>query len=107
VHDVEVVAQGEVLVHDLDTQVVRLLRVGDVLRLPLEEVLAVIERVDARNALDQGALAGTVVTHQRGDLACVDRQVDTLEHAHGAETLVDTLELQQGTAGFRHVVTFS
>ena len=98
-HDVEVVAQGEVLVHDLDAERVGLLGVVHLGRLALEEVLAGVERVDARDALDQGALACAVVADERGDLAGIHRQVDVAQDVHGAEALVDALELEQG--GFR------
>ena len=79
VHHVEVVAQGEVLVDDLDAQRVGLLRPGDVDRLALPEELAALERVDADDRLDQRALAGAVVADERGDLTQVAVEVDVAQ----------------------------
>ena len=67
--DVEVVAQREVLVDDLDPERVAVARAGHRDRLLLEGVLALVEGVDAGDPLDQGALAGTVVADQGGDPA--------------------------------------
>ena len=105
VHDVEVVAQREVLVHDLDPQGVGLLGVVDVGGLALEEVITRVEGVDPGDALDQGALACAVVTDEGGHLSGVHRQVHSTQDMHGPEALVDGLELQQG--GIGHGVTFS
>ena len=70
VDDVEVVAQREVLVDDLDAERVGVASArGPCTGWPSKRYLAVVERVDARDALDQRALAGAVVTDQRGDLA--------------------------------------
>ena len=55
--DVEVVAEREVLVDDLDAEARRVLRAVDRDRLALEEDLAAVERVDAGDALDERRLA--------------------------------------------------
>ena len=108
VHDVEVVAEREVLVDDLDAEGVGLLRVVHGDRLALEAVLAGVEGVDAGDALDQGALAGAVVPDQRGHLAGVDVEVDVLEHVHRSEALVDAAQRQQrSTARVAPVVASS
>jgi hypothetical protein len=70
--DVQVVAQREVLVHDLDAE--RGLRpggrgTGDVPA--LEEDLTRVDGVDAADALDEGRLAGAVVTDERSDLSAL------------------------------------
>ena len=96
VDDVEVVAQREVLVDDLDAE-------GGgcpcgpctLHRLAVEDVLTGVEGVDAGDALDQGALAGAVVADQRGDLARRDVEVDAAQHVHGAEALLDPAQAEQ------------
>ena len=67
--DVEVVAEREILVDDLDPELRRVLRPVDVDRLAVEEDLAGVHRVDAGDALDQRRLAGAVVADERHHLA--------------------------------------
>ena len=86
--DVEVVAQREVLVDDLDAEVVARPPGGaDVRRLALEEDLAGVEREDPRDALDHRRLAGAVVADERGDLTGSGDQVDAAQRVHRAEVL--------------------
>ena len=96
VDDVEVVAEREVLVDDLDAEGVGLLRVGDRHRAAVEDVVAGVEPVDAGDPLDEGALAGAVVTDERGDLPGVGVEVDALQDVHRAEALVHPPQRQQG-----------
>ena len=51
--------------------------------------------MDAGDALDQGALAGAVVTDEGGDLPEGDVQVDAPQDVDGTEALVDVAELEQ------------
>ena len=89
VDDVEVVAQREVLVDDLDAEVVRVTGAVDGDGLALEGVVPRVEGVDAGDPLDQGALAGAVVADERGHAPGGDVEVDALEHVYGSEALVD------------------
>ena len=95
VDDVEVVAQREVLVDDLDAERVGVLRAVTVTGSPSKRISPVVEGVDPGDALDQRALAGAVVTHERGHAAGPDVEVDVVQHVHGAEALVDASEGQQ------------
>ena len=95
VDDVEVVAQREVLVHHLDTEVVGVGRRRDVRRLPLEEHLARIEREDPRDALDHRRLAGTVVADQGRHLTGPRDEVDTPQRVHRAEVLATSAHLER------------
>ena len=54
--------------------------------------LALVERVDADDALDQRRLAGTVVADQRHDLAAANLEIDPVERLDGAERLRDAPE---------------
>ena len=90
--DVEVVAQREVLVDDLDAQRAGVARRVHGDRAALEEVVAGVDRVRAADALDERGLAGAVVADQGGDLARVGGEVDVLEHVDGAEALVDAAQ---------------
>jgi hypothetical protein len=91
---VEVVAQGEVLVHDLDSQPGRVLRAVDVHGFPLEEDLAAVRGVDAGHALDQGRFARAVVTDERHDLSLAHLEVDVGERLYRPERLRDAAELE-------------
>ena len=95
--DVEVVAEREVLVHDLDAESGGVAGAVDRDRLAVEEVLARVDRVDAADALDERRLAGAVVADERGHLAGpVDVEVDVVEHLHRAEALVDARAVPAG-----------
>ena len=94
-HHVEVVAQRQVLIDDLDAERVGLPGPGDVDLLALEEHLAAVERVDADDRLDQRALAGAVVAHQRRDLHRKHVEVDAAQDVNGAEALVHLAQGQQ------------
>ena len=86
--DVEVVAEREVLVDDLDAELAGVGRAVDRHRLAVEQHLAAVDRVDARHALDQRRLARAVVADERGDLTGPHREVDPVQHLHRAEVLV-------------------
>ena len=92
--DVEVVGQREVLVDDLDAEVGRVLRAVDRDGLAVEEDLALVDRVDAGDALDQRRLAGAVVADEGHDLAGRDVEVDLVEGLDGAEALRDSAQLE-------------
>ena len=87
--DVEVVAEREVLVDDLDAERGGVARAVDGDRLALEQNSPGVDGVDPADALDQSGLAGAVVADERGDLAGVDGEVDVVQHLDGAEALVD------------------
>ena len=93
--DVEVVGERQVLVDDLDAETGRLLGAGDGHRLPLPDQLALIDRVDPGDALDQGRLAGAVVADEGHDLAVGRAQVRATQGVDRAEALEDSLRLQQ------------
>ena len=97
--DVEVVAEREVLVDDLDAERGGVAGAVDGDRLAVEAELARVDGVDAADALDQGGLAGAVVADQRGDLAGVGGEVDVVQDLHRAEALVDPAQLEQGGRG--------
>ena len=98
--DVQVVAEREVLVDDLDAERGRVARAVDRHRLALEEEVARVDRVDPADALDQGGLAGAVVTDERGDLAGVRGEVDARRTCTGPKLLFRFADFQQGC---RHV----
>ena len=93
--DVEVVAEGEILVDDLDPEPRRVLRAVDVHLLALEDDLAAVGRVGARDALDQRRLAGAVVADERHHLAGAHLEVDVGQRLDRAEGLGDAAELEK------------
>ena len=97
--DVEVVAQREILVDDLDPELRRVLRAVDRDRLAVEEDLAAVGVVDAGDALDQRRLAGAVVADERHHLACSHLEVDVGERLDRAEVLRHSAELEERFGG--------
>ncbi len=83
----EVVEEREVLVDGLDAQGARLRRRVDGDRAPVHLDDAVVESVDAADALDERRLARAVVAEQREDLAAMDLQVHVLQRQDRAEAL--------------------
>src|SRR6478735_9310611 len=69
VDDVEVLAECEVLVDDLDAERGGVLRGVDGDRVPLEPDLPLVVRLGPGQALDQGRLPGAVVADEGGHLA--------------------------------------
>ncbi len=93
--DVEVVAEREILVDDLDAELGRVLRPADRHGSPLEEDLARVEAVDAGDALDERGLAGAVVADERHHLAVPHLEVDVGERLHRPVGLRDSAELEE------------
>src|SRR5690606_34644130 len=98
---VEVLAQGEVLVDDLDADVGGVARSVDVDVLAVETECSRIDAVNAGETLDQRRLAGTIVADQRRHLAGIDTEIDVVQYVHGAEALVDAEHLEQRTPEIR------
>jgi hypothetical protein len=94
-HDVQVVGQREVLVHGGDAEVGGVLGRVEPDRPALPENLSLILRPDARDRLDQRALARPVVTDKRRHLAQGNVQVDVGEGPHRAEVLAYAGQAQQ------------
>ena len=93
--DVEVVAEREILVHDLDPELRRVLRPVDRDGLAVEEDLAGVVAVDAGDALDERRLAGAVVTDERHDLAGAHLEVDVGQRLHRPERLRKVADLEE------------
>ncbi len=93
--DVEVVAEREVLVDDLDPEASGVLGAVDGDGLAFEEDLALVVAVDACHALDQRRLAGAVVADERHHLSRAGLEVDVGQRLHGAERLGDASQLEK------------
>ena len=93
--DVEVVAEREILVDDLDPELRRVLRAVDRDLLAVEEDLAGVVAVDAGDALDERRLAGAVVADERHDLARAHLEVDVGQRLHRAERLREVADLEE------------
>src|SRR4029077_10037755 len=99
--DVEVVAESEILIHDLDPEPAGVLRAVAVNLAPLEQDLAAVGRVCPGDALDQRRLAGAVVADERHHLAGADLEVDVAQRLDGAEGLGDAAKLEERVFGQR------
>jgi hypothetical protein len=97
--DVEVVAEGEILVDDLDPEAAGVLRSVDRDVLPVRVDIAPVHRVDAGDALDQRRLAGAVVAYEGHHLTGPHLEVDIVERCHGAEVLRDAPRLEHRCRG--------
>ena len=94
-HDVEVVAERKILVHDLDAEIECIPGIPDRDVFAIETKRSRVDPVDAGDALDECGLARAVVADQCRDGARVDLEVDIVQHVHGPEALVDAGCLQQ------------
>src|SRR5712692_2063416 len=91
--DVEVVAQGEVLVDGLDSEPACIACAADVDRLALPEDLTVVGRVHTGDALGENRFAGSVVSAKGGHLSGRQVEVDCIERLHGTEVLLEASHL--------------
>ncbi len=81
--------EHEVLVHHAHAALDRLGGVAAPERLPLDEDLALVRRVEAGQDLHQSRLAGAVLAHERVDLARARREVDAVVREDAREALRD------------------
>src|SRR5262249_41917305 len=90
--------EGEVLVHHADTERMGVLWRTNLAFTPVHDDLARIRAVVADQALDQRALAGTVLAQQRVERSGRYRDRDVVERDEAAEALghVQTLDLERG-----------
>ncbi len=86
-HDVQVVRQRQVLVHDLDAEPCGLAGTVDSHALAFEADFTLVERVDPGDPLDQRGLAGAVVADEPHDLTAADLEVDVVQGLHRPEGL--------------------
>ena len=93
--DVEVLAEGEVLEHGGDAQVVGGCRTGDRHLLGGERDRSRVGRVDAGQDLGQRRLAGPVVADEGDDLTGGDVEVDLGEGGDSAEGLGDRAQFEE------------
>ena len=91
--DRQVREQARLLVHHGDAQGTRLRRPVEHDGRTIEAQRARVRLMDAGEDLDQGALAGTVLTDERPDLAGHQHQRDVVERLGGREPLGDTHQL--------------
>jgi hypothetical protein len=103
-HHVEVVGEREVLIDDLDAKLGRVTRTVDVYVLALVAHFALVERIDADNALDERRFAGPVVADQGHDLTATNLEIDAVESLNGAESFRDSPELEERSVSGGHYV---
>ena len=92
----EDINQLEVLVNHADAVCKCVLRRTDDDRLPVDEDLARIREIDARDHVHQRGLAAAVLTEDGEDLAAVDLQADVVVGDDAAEGLRDPAQLDGG-----------
>ncbi len=102
--DVEVVAEREILVDDLDPEPGSVLRPVDVHLFPLEQDPAAVSGVSAGDALDERRLAGAVVADERHHLAGADLEVHVYEGLDRTEGLGDVAQLEKWLVAHRSLL---
>ena len=93
---IDVVGQRQLLVDRLDPVLLRVARVVDRDRFAVDEDLARIRRVGARQRVHQGRLAGPVAADEGDDLARVEVHADAVDGVDAAEGHADVAHLHQG-----------
>ena len=97
--DREVGRDRELLVHHADTGVLGVAGRAKLHGAAGEREPALVGKVDAREDLHEGRLAGAVLADEGVHLAGSQREVDARQCTHAAETLRDTAELKQRRPG--------
>ncbi len=105
--DVEVVRQGEVLIHDLDAEPRGFPGAVDPRGVPFEPDVSLVERVDPGDPLDQGGLAGPIVADERHDLPAPDLEVDAIQRLDGAEGLRESRAREERFTSHRRPASLS
>ncbi len=95
--DIEVVAEGEVLVDGGDPEPGRVLWSRDLYLAAVEAHRPLVSGVDAGDRLHQRRLTGPVVPDQADDLTGVDGEVDPVQSLDRAESLAHLIELEERT----------
>jgi hypothetical protein len=85
VDDVEVVAQREILVHDLDAEQRGVPWPVDAPGGPVKDQLARVDAMDTADAFDQRRLARPVVADEGGHLSRLGDEVHRRQHMHRTE----------------------
>ena len=105
-HDVladrQVRAQVDFLVHGRDAGALGVGGAGEDARLAGDGDGAAVDGVDPGERLDEGGLAGAVLSHERVDLAAAEAEVDAVEREHAGEADGDAGHLDdRGDFGVR------
>ena len=96
--------KAQLLGHQSDTERLRVLRVDNCGRFPIDENHAAVRRMHAGDDLDQRALARAVLAADRADFRSLQRQGDIPENFVDAEPLGDPFN---GKDAFCHFGTAS
>ena len=83
--DVEVVTEREVLIHNFNTERGGVARTANADLVSFKDVIAVIDFVNSRDALDQGGFTCAIIADERGDLSWVDVEVNATQYMDGTE----------------------
>src|SRR5438874_257622 len=85
--DIEIVGKRQVLIDGFDAVIACIDRPGEAGGPALEEDLAFIGMIDARDAFDQSRFAGTVVAEERHHFAAMDIGAHLADRGEPAEAL--------------------
>ena len=91
----EIVAQGEILIDDLDSLRPRIDGLVEVLHVPAHPDLAFGGRKIARDHLDERRFAGAIVPHEADNLALFQSHVDALQGLDRSEVLGNPIKLEK------------
>jgi hypothetical protein len=97
-HDIQVLAQRQILEHRRDAEVVRVRGIRQRHDPSVVFERAAVGGVNPREHLHQCRLARAVVAHEGDDLALIDPEVDLAERRDGTETLGGTRHRQDAVS---------
>ena len=97
--DREVGHEVEFLVDDRDAELLRVTRALDRELLAVQPERAGVGRVDARQQLHEGRLAGAVLADEREHLAVAQVEPHVIERLHSGEALAHSFDVEQGGGG--------
>jgi len=87
--------ERQVLMHHLDAEFCRALRTAVAHGDAADRHLALVRRVDARDAPHERRLAGAIVANEAHNLAGPDRDLDPLERPQAAENLTESRDAEE------------
>jgi hypothetical protein len=98
--DVEVVAEGKVLIHNFNSQRSGIARPMDVNFFTFKEVVTFFCLINTSYAFDEGALTGSVISDECGDLASICIEIYASKNMDWSKGFI---EVAEGEKRFTHV----
>src|SRR5260370_4296741 len=105
--NVEIVAQRKVLIDRLNTEPLGILGRFDADRVSVYQDVALVNRVDTGQNLDESGLARPIVADDGKDLPAIEVELDAFQGGDGSEGLLNALDLDDWIHPLRQHLSFS